>query len=136
MHLFEEECDGAPEQKPGGGHEPSRACEPVENESISVGPKSNLVECSSKEGTERETDALSYNEVRSKRCSSANSNGAWIRTVFLRIHEERERDAHDHAPDEDQVEKVCLVSEGVTKVPDDGRETAEVDWNLVTSWDL
>ena len=37
---------------------------------------------------------------------------------------------------EDQVEKVRLVGEGVTVVPDDGRETAEVESELVPSYDL
>jgi hypothetical protein len=63
-----------------------------------------------------------------------NSNDPWIdHTVLLRVHEEGKRDAHDHAPDEDQAQKVCLMSEGVTNAPCDRHRTTDVDWNLVDS---
>ena len=110
VHIFKEKSHSAPKQKPGGGHEPSRTRESVENEPISVGSEANLVQRSPKEGAKREADPLSYDEVSCESCSSTNSDDAWIRAVLLRVHEEGKREAHDHTPDEDQVEEVCLVS--------------------------
>ena len=133
MHVLKEECHSAPEQKPDDGHEPSRTCESIENEPISIGPKPNLVKRSPEEGTKRETGHLSYDEVRRESCSATDSNNPWVRTVLLPVHEEGERDARDHSPDEDQVEEICLVCEGVTEAPDDGHGAAEVDWDFVTS---
>ena len=131
MDILEEDCHCTPGQEPNNGHEPSGACESIENESISVGPEANLVQRSPEEGAEGEASPLSHDEVRRECCSPTDPNDARVRTVLLRVHEEGERDAHDHTPDENQVEKVRLMSEGVTKVPDDGHGAAEVDWNFV-----
>ena len=64
-------------------------------------------------------------------CSAAGSNDAWIRAVLFRVHKESKREAHDHAPDKDQIEDVRVVSVGVTEVPNDGRESSDVNRNLV-----
>jgi hypothetical protein len=88
---------------------------------------------SPKEGAKGETDHMPYDKVCRESCSTTNSNNAWIRTVFLRVYEEGERDAHDHSPDEDQIEKVCIVSEDVTKAPNNRDGATEVDWDFVTS---
>lgn len=133
LHIFKEEHHGTPEQKPGNGHEPPRAREPVENEPVSVRPKSNLVKQSSKKRAERETSSLPDDEIRSEGCPPAGSNNPWIRAVLLHIHGGSERYAQDHAPDENQVETVGLEGEGITKVPNDRRETANVKWDLITS---
>ena len=133
LYIFKEECYGSPEQKPGDRHDPRRTRKPVENDSIPVGPKANPVKHSSKKGAERETGSLSDDEVSRESSSPTDSNDAWIRTVLLRVHEESETDPRDHAPDEDQVEKVRPVSEGVAKTPDDRRETTEVDRDFVTA---
>jgi len=97
--------------------------------------KANLsIKRTPEEGSKRKTSAFSYNEVCYESCSSADSNDPRTRTVLLRVHEEGKHDAHDCAPDKDQVQKACLVSEGVTKVAYRMHVgAAKVDWNLVNS---
>ena len=76
---------------------------------------------------------MPHDEVYGEGRSPTNSDDGWIGTVLLCIHEEGECDAHDYATDKDEVEKVRLVGEGVTKIPEDGHGTAEVDWIFVSS---
>ena len=95
--------------------------------------KANLVKRTPEEESKRKTSAFSYNEVYYESCSSADSNDPRIRMVLC-VHEEGKHDAHDCAPDEDQVQKACLVSGGVTRVAYGVYVgTAKVDWNLVKS---
>lgn len=95
--------------------------------------KANLIKRTPEEGSKRKTSAFSYNEVYCESCSSADSNDPRIRTVLC-VHEEGKHDAHDCAPDEDQVQRACLVSGGVTRVAYGMHVgTAKVDWNLVKS---
>jgi len=133
LHIFEEDSHSSPEQKPDGCHDPPGTREPIEDYPISVGPKANPVKQPTQEGSKGDTGRLTDDEVRSKGCTPTNPNDAWIRTVLLRVHQKGERGTRDDAPDEDQVEKVCLECKGMAKVPNDSCETTDVQWNLVTS---
>lgn len=102
----------------------------VENESVFVGSpgtKANLIEPSPEEGVKRETGALSYNGACRGSRPSTNLNCPWIQTVLLRAHKKGKCDVHGHTPGKDQIQKVCLVNGGVTKVPCDGHGTTDAD---------
>ena len=75
--------------------------------------ETDFIEQTTKERTSRKSGCLPNDKPACESGTPADADNSVVGTISLRVHPEREAKARDYPPDEDQVEEISLVREGV-----------------------
>jgi len=113
-HILEQNRYHHPNDEPDACHDPTGARVPIEDGI----PESDLVHQTAEEWADGEAGALADDEPPGQGRPTAHTDDARIGAVTLAVHELREGHAHHDSADEDEVEEVGSIGQGIKNAPD------------------
>lgn len=125
------DSDADPEEDPYPSHDPAWASKTIEDFVF----ESHLVEQATEERTSAHPEALAHDQEAREGRAASDTDDSCVGAVALVVHPECKGKTADHAANEYEVQPVGWVGAGVEDVADDGGGAADVQRDLVSSFE-